>query len=194
MSWRRRRRTAAKHKLVTHEFAVVLAHGSRCGCKSGVAEIGRGSPPPSLAEALHQSRRHTDSMLPFGFGRQPRARPARVGIGLKKTDMTHRRIQIERPRSVQRKFGPCATLFPPVQRCAPPVVAHTIPAVRQPQIMPRIAPVCDELKVLAIADKPICDLVGAKEDLMTRRFVVKRKLFAVMSDFNKTACECRPRD
>src|SRR5690348_16932798 len=102
VSGRSRARTAAQYPLPTHELAVVLAERTGGGPVARITHVGAGRPFPHVAEHLERLRaiavcrqwtQHagTDEIafdgnvvshrFPFHFGRQPRAGPAREGIG-----------------------------------------------------------------------------------------------------------------
>ena len=79
-------------------------------------------------------------MSPFGFGRQ-RIGPAGVGIGLQKTDVADRGIEVKRPQSagsVNSLPGAAIAIgLSPVQRRPPAAVADAVPASGQPQLVAR---------------------------------------------------------
>src|SRR5882672_5935198 len=101
----RRTRAAAHDELVAHEFAVVLAEGSR--------------------ERL-ESRE-----LPFGLRRQPRAGPTRERVGFVEAHVAHGRMLIDRAPAAERELARC--VLRPAERAAPAELAHFRPAVREPE-------------------------------------------------------------
>ena len=74
--------TAAQDHLVDHEFAVVLAHGARGRLVTGVGQIGAVGPLPDLVEQPGKIRCGSRCVFPLGLGRQPRSRPACIGVSL----------------------------------------------------------------------------------------------------------------
>ena len=75
----------------------------------------------------------------------------------------------------------------PIHRRAPLLVAYSIPAFRKPQIMTRITTIGDERKVLAIAHKAIVDVIRTQKNLVSRRFIVERKLLVIGADVHTQA-------
>ena len=147
-------RAAAQHVLVAHELAVVLADGARrrrgsrgrarrrCASTprrrrtSAQAAPRRRRVAQRAADAAHRlssevavDRRAPAATLPLGFGRQARAGPARVRVGLEVADVADRRVAIDRRRM------PCSVNVPPravralpVQRRVPAACAAPRPS------------------------------------------------------------------
>ena len=116
MSGGRCERGAAQHHLIDHELAVVLAERAGRRPDSPDRRIGAAGPLPDDAEGVVE-RAGTRRDLPFGFGRQILAGPARESIGLVIADMTNRlrRIDRRRPPSVIANQAP-STLAPIARR------------------------------------------------------------------------------
>ena len=53
--------------------------------------------------------------------------------------------------------------------------------------MPRITTIGDERKVLAIAHKAIVDVIRTQKNRVSRRFMVERKLLAIVADVHTQA-------
>src|SRR5436305_8147866 len=106
-------RAAAKHILVAHELAVVLAECAFGCSKPWVRRVRTRCPFPAIAKKLRravargawmQSLRLQQvaavvftgcGVLPFELSGQPRAAPASVGIGLQVADMVSGLVPVE---------------------------------------------------------------------------------------------------
>src|SRR3546814_8531370 len=103
-----RARAALENELPAHELAVIFADRAFGRAEAGIGAIGAAGPFPDVAEKagrVAKARRDRPGgveliaacrivrqrrRLPFGLGRQPRARPARIGVGFVEADMRHR--------------------------------------------------------------------------------------------------------
>src|SRR5262249_37382147 len=108
---RQARATAQDHP-VRHELAVVLAERAGEGLEAGISKVGARGPLPDVADELGQAGggrggRQAAALekrarggataggdLPLHLGRQARAGPARVGIGLVEADVADRRRRV----------------------------------------------------------------------------------------------------
>ena len=133
-------------------------------------------------------------VLPFGFGGQPRAvpgvavgrRPARKRVGLEVADVRDRRVRVDRHQPVQREAGPAAiALALPVQRRLDLVLAHPIPAGRQPPARVGVAAVGDELGPFAVGDQAVAERVRPQLLAMPRALVVEGEAGAVVPDLDQ---------
>src|SRR5262249_14339501 len=93
-------RGAAQHQLIDHELAVVLAKRTFDGAVSRVGAVGAACPLPGDAECIIELAR-TCRYLPFRFGRQMLAAPARERVRLVVADMTDRRVKIDRLQAAE---------------------------------------------------------------------------------------------
>ena len=126
-------------------------------------------------------------MLPLGLGRQARAGPARVGVGLVVADVADRLVRVERPQAGRVKAVQPPSRVLPVERRLPAAGLHRVPAVGQPQLGPPVAAVGDEGQVLAVGHRPRGELEGVAADAVARAFVVEGEAVAVVADRR-----CRP--
>src|SRR5690606_321278 len=79
-------------------------------------------------------------VLPFGFGRQARLRPARIGVGLIIADVAHGLVGSQPEEARQREDLRRRGLeLAPVQWRADLVFAAPAEAIRQPELGPVIA-------------------------------------------------------
>ena len=135
------------------------------------------------------------SVFPFHFGRQARIGPAGVRVRLKITHVADRCVEIQRLQAVQCDFLPGATIvikLPPVKGGAPSALIDAIPTVRKPELVAGVAAISHECQVFAIAHQTSRQLIRTQELLMTRGFVIKRKGFAVVADFNQSTSKRLP--
>jgi hypothetical protein len=72
--------------------------------------------------------------LPLGFGRQPPAGPAAVGLGLIPVDVEDRPVRLQRQPAVEVAPKPALCLTPPVQRLLGSRRLLPVPASRTPQL------------------------------------------------------------
>src|SRR5262245_42119990 len=124
-------RAAAQHHLVDHELAVVLAERALGRAEARVGQIGAARPLPDRAEGIVEqacARGH----LPFGFGRQVLAGPAREGIGFVVADVADWEIWIDRPTPAERERMPDAVVLAPIAGRVPAFRLDLGPAVREP--------------------------------------------------------------
>jgi len=130
---------------------------------------------PRLAEELREFfRRSRCGGFPFGFGRQPRVRPARVGVGLEIRDMDERPLQVERKQSGQRELPP-GIAFVPIDRVAVIAGGAPVPAFGQPETRVGGAAGVDKSEILAIRDEARRELAGRDEDAKAQCLVVVTK-------------------
>ena len=193
MRARRRAAAAAQHVLVGHELAVVFAeraferpvardrassaddvhsqtspyHCASCGACGGPRMVAAGF--DEVAFDRLAARRG----FPFGLGRQPRFAPARVGVGFVVAHVAHRRRGLERPQARQRHLVPRAVDLRPVERRLPRALLHRGPAVREPQLGPRVTAAFDEFEVFAVGHRARGEAVVAQEHLVARLLVVE---------------------
>ena len=80
----------------------------------------------------------------------------------------------------------------PVERRAPILSAHDVPAVGEPQRRRGIAAVGDESRPLGICDAPARELERADQGLVTRAFVIVGEALAVMSHSEDAPIERKP--
>src|SRR5579884_2114996 len=144
-------RTAAQHHLARHEFSVILAQCSGQGVKAGISEVRAGGPFPNISKGLLHTlmARICDGWMqrpglkhislhilwgcghfPFGFSGQPLPCPSCISISLKVADVTYRRVCDigQSDIAAQGKDAPFVSFFMPVQRSAPSLRLHSLPA------------------------------------------------------------------
>ena len=130
MSTRRRATRALEHELPTHELAVVLADSPRGGRESGIGCEGTLRPFPHIPEhaasepwddrpgvielVADQRVGGNGEILPFGFGWQTCACPAREGVRLKIADVRDGRRPVDFAATAEGELSP---VFAPVKWC-----------------------------------------------------------------------------
>ena len=193
MAARRGAARALEHQLPAHELAIILADRAVGRSEAGVRGKGARGPFPDVAEqAVAGSRRYSARLvelvakigigrsgeaLPFGFGRKPRAGPARERVGFVKTDVGDRGGPIDLASPAKRELGPVVA---PVERTGDAFLPHPGPAVRQPQGRRRIAAVVDEFAPFAVGDAPSGELMAREEDAVARPLAVEGEAVAVL--------------
>src|SRR5690606_39176809 len=110
---RGRAAAAAQDQLSAHELAVVFAERARQRAEARVRTVGARGPLPAVAGPGEV----VGGGLPFGLGRQARARPAGEGIGLVVADVADRRRGIDGLPAGEREFD--AAVGMPVERAVP---------------------------------------------------------------------------
>src|SRR5688500_18778209 len=174
MAARRRAAAAAQHELAAHELAIIFADRALLRPEAGIGKEGAHRPLPDVAEhlagpaltaekaalaLLGRARPHRSGLvelvaaerierggggLPFRLGREPRAGPAREGVGLVIGDVADRLGGIDRMHAVEAEAVPAFAGAPPVQRRLDAIGAHPVPAVGQPQARLAISALVDE--------------------------------------------------
>src|SRR5258706_8866326 len=173
MAARRGARAAAQNVLPDHEFAVVLADRAGGRPEMRIRAVVTASPFPDVAKELRKTvlgrrlasgkrmqrpafekiardRRVARGDLPLGFARQPRARPARVGLGFIETDMAHRRMRVDRLLAVHSEGVPAPLALTPLLRRLPAAPRHRVPSRAEPQLRTSIATVVDEVEEVPV--------------------------------------------
>ena len=89
--------------------------------------------------------------FPFALGRQPCARPARIGVGLEQADVAHRCMAVDRLHPMQ---GELARPVPAVQRRGDAIRIDPIPALGKPQLGAAITVIRDECGVFGVGHRP----------------------------------------
>ncbi len=125
------------------------------------------------------------SELPFLLGRQPCARPARVGIGLVVADVTDRGMLVNRAPAGQREF--LLQRFRPVERPVPAFTHDCCPAIRQPELGLRICTVVDEVSIFGVCDQPVADRVLVDNHRVPWRLVVETETVRARTDVELAA-------
>src|SRR4051794_26536021 len=118
MTRRRRQAAAAKHHLVDHKLAVVLADGAIRLPEAGVGTVGAGSPLPSIAVPLMRPGL-PNSRLHLELRRQPGAGPACVCIGFVPAHVANGRVEVQGREPAGTELPPRAVQLAPVERGRP---------------------------------------------------------------------------
>src|SRR5882672_2660743 len=198
MSVRSRARTTAQHILIAHELAVVLANGAFGGLVTRIWRVRASRPFPEVAEHLCQfarplrdqgpwvkvllldkiagKRKIGRRYLPFRFGRQASARPARVSVGFKITHVTDRLGRIYFAQTGESEAEPVAISLLPVKRRSPFLVMDREPAKRQPELRAFVTAVFHELEIFPIRDESRGEFELFQNYAMPRPFVVESKI------------------
>src|SRR5437899_8819984 len=130
---------------------------------------------PTLFQGVAAWLHGGGSYFPLCLGRQPRAGPARVGVGFEKVDMAYGNIVDDGLQPMERKFAPLASLPAPVHRRLDLVGIYPVPSFGQPELGPGVAAVRHESEVLAIGHETTRQRKRIEVLAMPRRFVVECK-------------------
>src|SRR5579859_3997722 len=114
-------------------------------------------------------RRH----LPLRLGRQARARPTRVGVGLIVADVADRLRRVDRAQAVQRHLVPAVVAALPIERRVPALLLDRPPAIREPELRARIATLLHEAQILTVGDQAVGKAEGIEELAVARPLVVE---------------------
>ena len=145
--------TAAQDHLVDHEFAVVLTNGTCRRLVTGIGQIRAVGPLPDLVKQAGKIRCAACRVLPFSLGRQPRAGPARVGIGFIQVDMAGRCFGVELLPASQGKGVPGFTRgLQSVQGRPCLSLVDPVPAIGQPELRTLVASVGNKGHEVGVAD------------------------------------------
>ena len=97
--------------------------------------------------------------------------------------MAYGRVGIDLHQAVQRERVPDAVLLLPVQRRAPAVGLHRVPAQRQPQLGAAIAIVGNEGQKVAVRDRVRSEFESRDKSAVARSFVVECKAVSGVAEF-----------
>src|SRR5947209_7341480 len=136
---------ALQHELAAHEFAIVFANCAGRGGEARVGSEGTLRPLPDIAEhAAARARRYSarfveliakhrvrggGEILPFGFGRQSRPRPACEGIRFEIADVRDWCRPVDLAPAAEGELG---FILAPVERRRNVLLLDPGPALRQP--------------------------------------------------------------
>src|SRR5262249_32655865 len=130
--------------------------------------------------------------LPLGLGREPRARPARVGVGLVVAHVAHGLVGPQRRHAREGEAPPLAVALLPVEGRAPAARERGGETVGEPELRARVAAVAHELEVLGVGHGPRGELEGLDEDAVARALVVEGEAAAGAADLAQTGVEAEP--
>src|SRR3954469_19347350 len=124
-------------------------------------------------EKISAHRLGGSGYFPFGFSREPRACPLRVGISLVVANVAYRFIWLDAPPPRQRVIPPLAIALLPVQGGIPAVGGELVPSVGEPKLGMLVAAIADEFEILAIRHAAGSKLEGLQVDVVARLFVIE---------------------
>ena len=181
MTGRGCKRGAAQHQLVDHELAVIFAQRTLDGAVAGVGGVGAAGPLPDDAEGVVELA-GAGGDLPFHFGRQMAAGPARERVRLVIADMADRGDRVDRLQSAERHDPPFAVDLAPVARRLPALVGRGGKAVHQPQRRRAVAAVLHEGQPFGIGDEVAGEPDRADEGAVRGLFIVEMEAVVAVAD------------
>src|SRR5260221_11349484 len=107
------KRRAAQHQLINHELAVIFPERALDRPVAGIGGVGAAGPLPDDPERVVEMA-GSSCDLPFHFGRQMLAAPAREGVRLIIADVADGGGGIDRLQPTERHHLPFSIDLPPV--------------------------------------------------------------------------------